>query len=831
MAKMLVNAYQLNSNQIKHIYTEDGILKKEIINFKPFLGVHSSKEQTSWTDMHNKPVKVKVFESISEMQSWKKTNKDTLEIFGDIDPVDMFVASEYRGDIELDRRGLVIFNVDIEVFVEEGGGFPRPEEAKAPINAITVNEMVTNVYYSFFHGKYTPQHENEIVVECTNEKYLILKFLDFWNAKDPQIITGWAINTFDIPYLINRIMKVCNNETVKRLSIDRVIKKHKKTDTTGKETDFYTLQGHIIWDYIELYKKYTQETRESYTLDNVSRVELGDNKLEYHDDYDNLNELYLKNPQLFFEYNIKDTGLVYDLDHKLDYINVAMSIMHKAKCRPDKIFGTIAPWDCIIYNELLSRKILCPPNKNHTRSDFVGGFVGEPIIGLHDWLEVIDIVSSYPNQIRSYNLSPEMAIPDSKLPEELLDIKNRFTGIDICADVELTREIRETLQKYKVSFTSNGYFFNIEREGIIPSIFTKLFQLRKEYKKQLKEHKKAGRDREAKIADLYQYTIKILLNSGYGALANNYSRYFDIRIGEAITSNGQVACKGMINTIEKKLKIPVVYADTDSNFISLGGVLEQRFKGQDVDNKTKVDFLLKYHDKCIQPVIDEFFEELKLNMNMRELTIFVEPECIADVTLFTAKKRYIMNKLWDEGTFLIEKPKRKIRGIEIVRSSTPKIIREKLTDAVELIFTTKSNDTLIDFIEAFKTTFKALPIETLSFPRSVKLGEYTRQSKSLPIGVNAAFTYNEYLKKLKLDKKYVSVADGDKIKFCYIKQPNRVGSHVIGFLNKLPIEMAGTFEVDYDLMFQKSFLAPLDTIFNAIGWNIERVQTLEDFFS
>lgn len=830
MSKMLINAYQLNSNQIKHIYSINGEVKKEIVNFKPFLGVHTSKaDETSWADMYGKSVKVKVFESIVDMHKWKKDNKGIVEIFGDIDVVDMFVASQYRGDIHLDRTGLKIFNIDIEVYVESGG-FPKATEAKHPINAITINDMVPNKYITFAYVDYKIKHENETFIKCENEIDLLDKFLTFWNKEDPQIITGWHINGFDIPYLVNRIGKVCSIEDVKRLSVDKVIKAVKKIDTMGQEVITYTLQGHIIWDYIELYRKYTQETREAYTLDHIASVELGDNKIAYHEEYDSLNELYIKDPQLFLEYNIKDTALVYDLDYKLDYINVAMSIMHKAKCRPDKIFGTIAPWDCIIYNKLLSLKILCPPNKNHTRADFVGGFVGDPVPGLHDDLEVVDIVSSYPNQIRSYNLSPETAIAEYNLHPELLEIKQRCTGIDICADLKNIRMNKAVLQKHNVCFTSNGYFFDISKEGIIPSIFSELFALRKEYKKQLKEHKKAGRDREAKIADLYQYTIKILLNSGYGALANNFSRYFDIRIGEAITSNGQVACKGMINTIQEKLKIPVIYADTDSNFISLAGIIKARFKDRVIDNKTKVDFILKYNEKFIEPTISEFFQELKECMNMRELTIFVEAECIADVTLFTAKKRYIMNKIWDEGTYLCDHPKRKIRGVEIVRSSTPKLIREKLKEAVELIFSTKSNDVLIDFIEHFREEFKTLPIETISFPRSIKFSDYTRTSKGVPIGVYSAFAYNDYLKKLQLDTKYVSINDGDKLKFCYIKQPNHANSHVMGFMNKLPVEMNGTFNIDYDLQFQKAFLAPIENILKAIGWKIEHIETLEDLF-
>lgn len=885
MSKMLINAYSLNTNQIKHVYMLDGVVHKEIVNFKPFLGVHAGKDEvSSWTDMYGKKVKIKVFDSIVDMHKWKKENKGILEIFGDIDPVDMFVATQYRGDIELDTKGMKIFNVDIECVYEDidykqklkvrkegiestlllkeldnkvnsseyqyldstktwkqytindfkiSNGFPNATDTKNVICSITINEMVTNTYTLFAFDDYKVQNDNETFIKCGNELDLLTKFLHYWNEQDPQIITGWGINHFDIPYLVNRINKICGSEQVKNLSPDRVIKQVKETNTANMEVITYKLQGIIIWDYLELYRKYTQETRESYTLDNIASVELGDQKIAYHDEHDNILDFYKNDTQLFLQYNIKDTALVYDINYKLDYINVAMSIMQKAKCRSDKIFGTISPWDCIIYNELLSRKILCPPNKHESKIDFVGGYVEEPIVGLHDWIMMYDIVSSYPSQIRSYNLSTETVIEDNRLPQELKDIKTKFTGIDKCSDINFTKEISDTLKKYNVCFTSNGYFFDISKEGIIPSIFSKLFLQRVEYKKDAKRFKKESKKREEAISSLYSYTFKILLNSGYGGIANNFSRYFDIRIAEAVTSNGQISCKGVMKTMRDKLNLDIIYGDTDSVAISVNPILEKRYgdKCKEIDNKTKVDFLLKYGEKFIEPKIVEFFENLKINMNMRELKIEMEAECIADVTLFTAKKRYIMNKVWDEGTYYIDNPKRKIRGVEIVRSSTPKICRERLKEAVELIFSTKDNNVLIEFIESFKKEFFTLPIETIASPRGVKFSNYKRDSKGLPIAVGAAFAFNDYLKKLKLDKKYPSVSDGDKIRFCYLKTPNHIGSHVIGFPNKLPTEMNGTFKIDYETQFDKVFFKPLEKILTAINWNMSKINTLEDFFS
>lgn len=832
MSRSLINAYQSNSNQITHIFTENGKVHKEVVNFKPFLGYYSS-EKTSWTDMHNKPVKVKVFDSIQDMNSWKKENRDLFSILGDVTPPVQFMAMNYRDKIVLNKTGMKIANLDIEVFVT-GGGFPEAHLAAHPINAITINEMVSDTYTTFaYHptAKYIPDGTTNYI-ECKNEADLIDKFLDYWQELDPQIITGWNIDTFDIPYLVNRIKQIAGDAAVKKLSIDRKITKHNTTDTTGNEVVTYKLQGHIIWDYMNLYKKFAQEKLEMYTLDFVAATVLDKTKVEYHSMYDTLNELYLKDFQKFIQYNIKDTSLIKGIDDVLNYINVAISIMQEAKCQPDDIFATVKPWDCIIYNDLLSRKKLCPPNTNHDRIDFVGGFVEEPIPGLYEDTEVVDIVSSYPNNLISLNMSPETIIPDTQLPQELLDIRMKYGSIDKCINIDDLAEIAPILRAYNVSFSSNGQFFNITEEGILPSIFARLFENRRQYKKAMKKFESEGNHAEANIADIYQYTLKILLNSGYGALANNFSRYFDVRIAEAITSNGQVCVRGATQAVIKRFPIlSCIYNDTDSIFISCKRMTDQRFYGKNPTKQERLNFILKFHEQCLAPELDNFFKKMKTNMNMRVLTLAMEPECVADVTLFVAKKRYIMNNIWVEGKYYLDKPKRKIRGVEIVRSSTPKIVRERLKQAVDIIFTTKSNEDLIEFVEKFKQEFKTLPVEAIAFPRSVSIGDYTLSSKGLPIGVNAALTYNRYLRANKLDRKFQEIADGDKIKFTYIKTPNKYGSHVVGFVNKLPQELIGTFDIDYDTQFTKSFLAPLENIVNVIGWNVEYKESLEDFFS
>jgi len=837
--KTFINCYQDSSNTIKHIYIEDGAAKSDRVKFKPFLGIQAvSSEKTSWTDLYGKPLKVKVFDSISEMREWKKEQSGILDVYGDIGTPIMFLATQYRKEIPIQKEAWNIFNFDIEVYVApqsednpNGGGFPKPEQAAHPVNAITAQDMVKNIYYTFGCYEYTPTTENQVYIKCNSEEEILKGFIDLLREKNVHILTGWNINVFDIPYLINRSKQLLGPEETKKFSSDGVIKQHEKVNKKGQKNLTYSLQGIIIWDYYDLYQKYTQEPRESYSLDFISKTELeGEAKISYSEDYQSLANLYKENYQLFISYNIKDCELVYELDKKLGYIDLAISIMHLAKCQPESIFGTVAPWDAIFYNELLNIKKLCPPTTYHEKQEFPGGYVADPEPGLHEWVAVYDIVSSYPNQIRSSNMSPETILSEKDLNDELRAIRSEFGSIEACVDVQKLEKIRPVLQKYKVTFTANGQFFRTDFEGFIPKIYSKIFLQRVQHKKELKIAEKEGRTNDAKRLDIIQYAEKILLNSGYGGLANQHSRWFDIRLAAAITCDGQVCVRGSAKYLKDKFNIDSKYSDTDSNFFSMISIVKERFKNNTPSNDKVLDFLLKYSNKIIEPCLDEYFKKLSENLNMRELTIKMEPECIADVSLHVAKKRYIMSKLWDEGKFHVEIPKLKVRGVEIVRTSTPQWCRDKLKEAVDLIFSSKSNDVLIEYINNARKEFEKLPFETIAFPRGVSFSDYKMGGKGVPIHVRASFVYNKLLTDLQL-KNHQRISEGDKIKFCMIKEPNKVKSNVIGIHHKLPEEFKEYFEIDYKTQFDKAFLAPLENILGAIGWAYEKKASLEDFFS
>jgi len=332
--------------------------------------------------------------------------------------------------------------------------------------------------------------------------------------------------------------------------------------------------------------------------------------------------------------------------------------------------------------------------------------------------------------------------------------------------------------------------------------------------------------------DAMQQSIKILMNSAYGAFGNQHFRYFDIRIASGITTAGQVTIRGVSQYCESKIPLlSNIYNDTDSIFLALEPMVKKRFpNGASI--KETADFILKLSDQVISPTIEEYFTRLSKNLNMRILTISLEPECISDVCFFKAKKKYAMKQTWVEGSWYLDKTKLKIKGIEIVRTSTPQFCRDTLKKAVELIFETQDNQTVVDYIKKVKEEFLQLPFEQKAFPRGVNgIDKHQIGGPGIPIHVRAALIYNNAIKSMKLTKKYPLIAEGNKLLFGFIKTPNKLGTEVIACPEKMPEEILSMIEMDDEVQFEKAYLSPIMSIFEAIGWHLEKKQqSLEDFF-
>lgn len=825
-------------NQLLHKYIEDGVRKQELVNFQPVRGYECA-EETEWKTVYGKNLYVRRFDNMEQCKEWTADNNGIFRIYGDIKNEIGFITETYSGDVPVQKSMMNIYNLDIEVYCGTTG-FPKATNPENYINAITLQNMVTNQYYVFSLKDYTPTKPNVHYEKCTDESNLLVQLIDFFNRNDIDIITGWNIEFFDIPYIHDRMCMLLGENEFKKLSPVRKVRKNTKT-VNNKELVTWDIQGIINWDYYLLYDKFTFDNKESYTLDFISNYELGQEKTKFKEEFGDLNTLYNDNFEKFIEYNIRDVELVYLLDQKLKFIDIALAYTYMMKCDAENIFGTLYPWDAFLYNELYHKHILCNPKRGASAMEFMGGYVREPDKGMHDWITVYDIVSSYPNQIISSNMSPETVISRQIVDEdeELQGILEKFHSIEKCIEVDKMAEITPILQKKNMTYTSNGQFFSTVKQGFIPEVVQRVFKERVAVKGLIKAAKEKGDRAEIEYLESRSQVLKIALNSLYGAISAPYFRWFDIRIATAVTYQGQLCARGAGTYLNENLELPWKYSDTDSLFFSLKEIVEQRFGDQQPDKETIVKFLLKYQDKILQPCIDEFFDKLAANMNQHQATIKMEHECIADVAIFVEKKKYVMHQLYKEGEWFIDKPKLKVKGIEIVRSSTPQVVRDKLKTAVAMIFDTMDNDALITFIEGFKKEFYQMSFEQISSPRGVKFGtidsktneyrEYSLESKGLPIQVRAAFIYNQCLEKWKLDK-YVPIGDGSKIRFCYIKKPNKVGSDVIACIDKMPPEIKSQFQIDYPTQWAKTFVAPLTKIFECIGWNFSKTNSLEAFF-
>ena len=352
--------------------------------------------------------------------------------------------------------------------------------------------------------------------------------------------------------------------------------------------------------------------------------------------------------------------------------------------------------------------------------------------------------------------------------------------------------------------------------------------------------------REQTVKDIakfnnFQMVRKICLNSAYGAIGNAYFRYFKLANAEAITMSGQTSIRwienrmnGYLNNLLSTEDVDYVIAsDTDSIYLNFGPVVT-KFLGDKVSDTSKIVSIIdKVCQEKLEPFIDTSYKNLATYVNAYDQKMQMKRENIADRGIWTAKKRYILN-VWDSEGVRYEDPKLKIMGIEAVKSSTPAPCRKMIKDALKLMMS-GTEDEVIDYIDKCRSDFKKLPIEDISFPRSVSnVDKYkahsTIYSKGTPIHSRGALLFNHYIKEKKLDNKYSAINNGEKIKFCYLKKPNPIHENVMSFISEFPPEFGLDRFVDYDLQFEKSFLEPLKVILDAIGWNVEKTVNLESFF-
>ena len=798
------------------------------INYSPTLYL-PTKEQSKFKTLDGINLKSKRFDSISKAKHFYQEYNGIPEykIFGMNRYNYQYIADEYKGEIRWNKDYIKIFTLDIETECE--GGFPDPDTAKETIICITIKNHSNKQIITWGTGDFISKKANVTYVKCQNEKHMLLEFLKFWCKNHPDILTGWNVKFFDLPYLMNRMRYIFDNDTINKMSPWNYVNAD-RIQLGQKNQQYWNILGVSVLDYFDLYKKFTYVRQESYKLNYIAKVELGESKLD--NPYETFKDFYTKDYQQFIEYNIQDVELVDKLEDRLKLIELHLTMAYEAKVNYQDCFGQVRMWDTIIFNHLKSKNIVIPANKESEKSRaYEGAYVKDPVVGFHNWIVSFDLNSLYPHLIMQYNISPETMVgyePNRVNVENMLNQKSDLSDLD-------TRTI-----------TPNGAQFRTDKQGFLPELMDKLYKERVIYKDKMAKAKalyqETGDKRlQNEISKNYniQLARKIALNSAYGAIGNQYFKYFDVRHAEGITMAGQLTIRWIERDVNKYLnkllktndEVYVVASDTDSIYIKLDSVVNKIFKDK-TDNKKIVKVLDKFCEEKLQSCIDKSFSVLAKYVKAYDQKMFMKREVIANKGIWTAKKRYILNVFNEEGLDLKE-PKLKIMGIEAVKSSTPAPCRVKIKEALKVIMN-KDQDTLIQFIENFRTHFKKLPPEDIAYPRSCNnLKKYSSTKdiyqKSTPIHVRGALLYNNLLKKHKL-KKYETIQDGDKIKFIALKEPNPLRENVISFSSRLPKEFKLHQYIDYDEMFTKSFLEPLRFIVNAIGWDFEKKATLDEFF-
>ena len=801
--------------------------------FSPTLFVPSKKE-SKYKTLDGENVEPIVPGSVRDCREFYKKyeNVDGFKIYGNDRYVFQYISEKYsEEEIKFDITKIKLTTLDIEVASENG--FPDTESASEEILTITIQDYATKKIITWGIKPFNNTQSNVRYIECGSEYQLLQNFLDYWTKNIPEVITGWNIQFYDIPYICRRLNRVLGEKMMKTFSPWGLVTE-REVVIMGRKQISYDVGGITQLDYLDLYKKFTYKAQESYRLDYIAEVELGQKKLD-HSEFDTFKDFYTKNWQKFVEYNIVDVELVDRLEDKMKLIELAITMAYDAKVNYADVFFQVRMWDNIIYNYLKKRNIVIPP-KERTEKDakYAGAYVKEPIPGVYDWVVNFDLNSLYPHLIMMYNISPET----------LMDERHPTVSVEKILNQQISFELHKD---YAVC--ANGAMYRKDFRGMLPELMEKMYNERVIFKKKMivakKEYEKTPtKELEKEIArcNNIQMAKKISLNSAYGAIGNQYFRYFKLANAEAITLSGQVAIRWieekMNNYLNKILKTQgedyVIASDTDSIYLNMGPLVERVYQGREKTTESIVSFLDKICQMELEKYIESSYQELADYVNAYDQKMFMKRENIADRGIWTAKKRYILN-VWDSEGVRYSEPKLKIMGIEAVKSSTPAPCRKMIKDALKLMMSGTEDD-VIDFIERSRSEFKKLPPEQVSFPRSASdVNKYKSSSsiyeKGTPIHVRGALLFNYYIKQQNLTNKYSLIQNGEKIKFCYLKKPNSIHENVISYIQDFPRELGIDKYVDYDLQFEKAFLEPMKVILDSIGWSVEKTVNLDSFFN
>ena len=828
-------------NMLLYRGIENGKRVQRKIKYKPTLFVGTNKA-TQWKSLDGNPVAPVQFESMRDAKNWIQENQYVAgrHIYGNTRYQSCLVNDLFPGEIEFDRSKINVTTIDIEV--QSDDGFPEPSAAAKVVTAICLKNNIDNTYYVWGLGDYdvttSLMKTNRVVYKkCADEKELLIDFINHWAtpSNTPDVITGWNSKFFDIPYLVNRIRRVfgpdLGEENIKKLSPWGMVERREARIAykSMNRDETYEFQGISQMDYMEVFKKfgYAYGPQESYSLNNISHVVLGEEKLSY-EEHGSLFDLYKADHQKFIDYNIKDVELVDRLEDKMGLITLGLTMAYRGGVNYTDVFGTTAIWDSIIFRDLYQNNVIVPFPKDSEKGNYPGGHVKEPYVGMHEHVVSFDLNSLYPSIIMQFNMSPETILNEYS-PE---------------LNVETVLSKPNINKPDNTGIAAGGQHFNTSKQGVLPKIIEEMYSERVTVKKDMLKYQQDLQKAEDKqdifelqrkisLAENRQMSIKILLNSLYGALGNRYFRFFDQRIAEAITLSGQAIIRWGENAINEYLqkllgskKDYVITIDTDSLYVGLGDLVNK------FNPKNPVDFLDTVSKDKLEPVFIKAYQEFFDKFGGIENKMVMSREVIADRGIYLAKKRYILNVIDNEGV-RYKVPKIKTIGVEATKSSTPEVCREALKEIFKVIISKEQTD-VQKAIKQFKEHFFSLNPYQIAFPRGAQnitgyADTATIYKKGTPIHVRGALLYNKLRDDMGLTK-YPNLRNGDKLKFIYLKQPNPIKENVIAFPDYLPEEFKLDEYIDKELQFEKTFLDAIEAILQPIGWTSSPQMTLDLFF-
>ena len=830
--RFYTNVQMVGDNFLVRGY-EDGKHFATREKFYPTLFV-DSKKKTKYKTLTGEYVEAIEPGTVRESRDFIKrySEVENFNIYGNERFIYQYISERYPDqELKFDIDKIKLVTLDIEVKSEQG--FPDVESAAEEILLISIQDYTTKQIITWGLGPFKNKQKNVLYKAFRTEYELLNDFINWWmiESNTPEVITGWNSKLYDIPYLCRRIDRILGEKLKKRMSPWGLVTEE-ETTIMGRTHISYDIGGVSQLDYLDLYKKFTYKAQESYRLDYIASVELGQKKLD-HSEFDTFKDFYTNGWQKFVEYNIIDVELVDRLESKMKLIELALTMAYEAKVNYEDVFYQVRMWDTIIYNYLKRRGIVIPPKNRSDKNDkYAGAYVKEPKPGKYDWVVSFDLNSLYPHLIMQYNISPETIREtrhSSASVERILNKECEFDGdYAVCA---------------------NGAQYRKDVRGFLPELMDKMYGDRVVFKKKMLEAKQQyektpteALEKEIARCNNIQMAKKISLNSAYGAIGNQYFRYYKLANAEAITLSGQVSIRWIENKMNAKvnkiLKTEgvdyVIASDTDSIYLNLGPLVERVYEGREKTNEGIVTFLNKVCENEFEPFIDRSYEELADYVSAYDQKMFMKRENIAERGIWTAKKRYILN-VWDSEGVRYEEPKLKMMGIEAVKSSTPAPCRAMIKDALKLMMN-DTEENVQKFIEDSRKKFRKLPPEDIAFPRTASnVQKYKAHStiyeKGTPIHIRGALLYNHYVKQKKLDNKYSAIGNGEKVKFLYLKKPNIIQENVISFIQDFPHELGLNMYIDYDLQFDKSFVEPLRAILDSIGWSVEKTVNLDSFFS